>query len=1292
LTQYRIFSKIRQSVTADKLGWLGSGTLWVYRILTWGLLAAAIAVAAVVISLRYWILPNVENYREDIARIVSERARQKVTIEKIRANWDGLRPQLLLENLVVHDAAGRASFRLARIDLTLSWLSAAMMELRFYALDIYRPTLHVRRDAGGAVSIAGIEISGDGGDSGFSDWLLRQRDIEVHDATLVWTDERRQAPPLELKSVFLRVQSRGGRHRFGLRAVPPAALAAPVDVRGDVSGASVRSLADWNGRLYLQLDYADLAAWRAWIDYPIDLPRGAGAVRAWLSFQESRLSEAIADVRLAGVRTRLAADLPELDLSELNGRIGWKQSASSVEITTSRLGLVTTGGLALPPADFLLRHAAGEGKRLARGEMQVNALELAPLAALAEHLPIGEDARKRLTEYAPRGAIFEVVARWTGDWREPQSHSVRGRFENLALNRSGRIPGFTGVSGTVESGERGGTLALNSHKTTVEMPLVFRDPLDFDSLTAQLSWTRGADGTDLKMNGISFSNAHLAGTVFGNYRGAASSRGVIDLTGRLTRADARYVSRYIPLVVGKGARDWLDNAFIAGQSSEVTLRLKGDLDGFPFPDGRDGLFQVTAKVTGGVLNYANGWPQIENIAGDLVFRGKRMDVHARQGTILGARLGKVHVELPDLVVPEGKMLNVNGEAEGPTSEFFSFIDKSPVLGMIDRFVEGWQVQGAGKLSLKLAIPLTDLAKTRVTGAYQFAGNNVSVSPELPAVEQATGRVEFTETGVRVPNVSGMLLGGPVTISAAPARDSTVRVSLQGRVNVDGVRKAGGPSWIQHLRGTTDWKAVINARKRNADVVVESSLQGLAVDLPAPVVKAAAETMPLRIERRLLAAGQDRLSLAIGEVVSLNVLRRTEGERSTITRGTVRFGGPAAEPERAGVWVSGSVKTFDADRWLALLAQGGGDTRVEWGGVDVKFDALDVARRRFSDFAANVAVQGGQWRGSVSAKELDGTVTWLPQGRGKLVARMKTLAIPAAAPGAAPDDGDKSAQKDSELPALDIIAEQFSNKGRQLGRLELAAVPEGREWRIEKLRIANPESTFALDGTWQPAALPPRTQVNIKLEASDVGKLLTRLGFPEGVRRGTTKIEGALAWNGTPYDMDYASLSGNFVLDAAKGQFVKLEPGIGKLLGILSLQSLPRRISLDFRDVLSEGYSFDEISAAIKVNRGIASTDNLRIVSPAARVAMSGEVDLARETQKLKVRVSPHLSDTVSIAGALVGGPIAGVAAFIAQKMLKDPLDQAASFEYSVTGTWADPAVTRLDRAPVASPEGTPGAQ
>jgi uncharacterized protein (TIGR02099 family) len=1264
---------------------VGISSLWAYRVLTWTVLAAGLVFAGIVLTLRYWVLPNIENYRDDIARVVSERARQKITIGRIHANWDGVRPQLVLEQITVHDAAGRPALELARVDNTLSWMTLPALELRFHALDIYRPTLNVRRDERGMMSVGGVELSGAENRGGLADWLLRQRDIEIHDATIIWNDGQRAAPQLELKNVYFHLFNRGGRHRFGLRATAPAELASPLDLRGDIRGRTVKALDDWDGKLFLQLDYVDIAAWRTWLPFPIEFPHGAGALRAWLTFSDGHLVDAVADVRLANVRARLAKDLPELDLAELAGRIGWKQSDAGFEVNTSRLGFTTSGGLTLHPADFLLRHARGSGRKPAQGEMRANALELAPLVTLADHLPLGDEVRKRLAEYSPRGSLYNMALRWTGEWHQPEQYSVRGRFHNLAVNRSGKVPGFTGFSGTVDASERGGTLSLSALAASVEMPLVFRDNHEFEALVAQLAWTRSGGETELRLNNISFANAHLAGEVIGVYRTAGDTRGSIDLTGKLAHADARFLSRYIPLLVGKTARDWLDSAFIAGRSNNVTLRVKGALDDFPFSDSTKGVFQVTARVTGGVLNYARGWPRIENIAGDLVFRGQRMDVRAQEGSIFGVRLARVHVEIPDLN-HGNEVVNVSGEAAGPTGDFLAFIDKSPVSGAIDRSTDGWRAQGSGKLALKISIPLREAAKSKFAGSYQFTGNTLAIAPGLPPVEQASGRVDFTESTLRAQNLSGVFLGGPITINAATTRESAVRIDMRGRINVDGARRAAdSPSWVQQLRGATDWRALITARKRNADVVVESDLLGLAVDLPAPLVKAASAAMPFRFERHLLGGNQDRLGLSVGEIVSMILLRRTDGGRVAVTHGDIRFGAAAAEPDRNGVWVRGAVKALDVDRWLAMFRQSGGETRIEWGGVDVKLGAMDLFGRRFSELAINGSAQSGQWKGTLSGRELEGNVTWQPQGRGRIVARMKTLAIPVPTATVtvpaqrAPVAETARTEPEEQPPAIDLIAEQFINKEKLLGRLELAATPEAHDWRIDRLRITNPEGTFMLDGTWQFGQARPQTRVNLNLEVSDIGKFLARLGYPEGVRGGTAKLDGSLTWAGAPYDLDYPTLSGNLNLEAAKGQFAKLDPGIAKLLGILSLQALPRRVSLDFRDVFSEGFAFDEIAGVAAIERGVATTNGFRMRGPAARVTMSGEVDLARETQKLRVRIAPEVSDTVSIASTILGGPLVGAAAFLAQKALRDPLGQIITFDYDVTGTWSDPSVKRVPR-------------
>ncbi len=179
------------------------------------------------------------------------------------------------------------------------------------------------------------------------------------------------------------------------------------------------------------------------------------------------------------------------------------------------------------------------------------------------------------------------------------------------------------------------------------------------------------------------------------------------------------------------------------------------------------------------------------------------------------------------------------------------------------------------------------------------------------------------------------------------------------------------------------------------------------------------------------------------------------------------------------------------------------------------------------------------------------------------------------------------------------------------------------------------------------------------------------------RRIKAQLEGKIGWNGTPVDLDYVSLSGDMKLEASKGQFVKLDPGAaGKLLGLISLQGLPRRITLDFKDVFSEGFAFDSIAGRIDVKAGLMHTDRLQIDGPSARILMRGDVDLQNETQKLVVNIQPELGGTAALGVAIIN-PIAGAATLLAHKVLQNPLNQIFSFDYSITGKWDDPKVDKI---------------
>jgi uncharacterized protein YhdP len=171
----------------------------------------------------------------------------------------------------------------------------------------------------------------------------------------------------------------------------------------------------------------------------------------------------------------------------------------------------------------------------------------------------------------------------------------------------------------------------------------------------------------------------------------------------------------------------------------------------------------------------------------------------------------------------------------------------------------------------------------------------------------------------------------------------------------------------------------------------------------------------------------------------------------------------------------------------------------------------------------------------------------------------------------------------------------------------------------------------------------------------------------------------VAWLGSPMGLDYPSMQGYFHVDVQGGQFLKADPGLAKLLGVLSLQSLPRRLALDFRDVFSQGFTFDFVRGDITIQNGVAATNNLQMKGVNAAVLMEGKADIARETQDLRVVVVPEINaGTASLVAAAIN-PAIGLGTFLAQVFLREPLARAATQQFQIDGTWADPRVTKLAR-------------
>ncbi|MEO8143000.1 MAG: YhdP family protein [Betaproteobacteria bacterium] len=1274
------------------------------EVLAW---AGFFAFAVIFLALRYWVLPNVEQYRGDIVAAISNSIGLPVKIGTLATDWQGLRPRLSISDVRVYDRDGREALVLPSVENVVAWRSLLAWDLRLHSFLIDGPKLAVRRDAKGEIFVAGIRISGDKSDGRLSDWILSQGRIIIRGAEIEWLDESRKAPALKLSALNLRLENDGDEHLVGISARPPRELGPGMEVRASLEGGSVKRPSQWNGRVYAEFGYIDLAGWRAWVDYPLDVRRGEGALRLWATLSGGRITQGTADVALSNVSARLAQDLPVLDVSTVAGRVYARETPRGYDFGVRNLALASPGAPAMSATSFRATWepasvGAAKGAALQqRGSVSANLIELAPLAHVAEFMPFPADLRKLLAELAPQGNLLDVKFEWTGELPDQAVFTTKTRFAGLTLNAWRSIPGFAGLSGSVEATEKKGTVVLASRKSELELPKVFPAPrIALDSLNGELGWERTENGVAVRLANLSYANDDLAGTAYGSYTWNGEGPGVVDLTAQLSRADGKSTAKYLPLstLMGARTRDWVAAAVLAGQASDARLRLQGDLRDFPFTDPAKGQFRVTAKVSAVDLDYVSGWPRIDDIEGDLLFERDRIDIVGRSASIMGVRLSNVRVSLPSMLDPDPK-LHIDGGAEGATGVFLDYIRQSPVKRMVGGFTDGMTSLGRGKLRLRLELALHEMARSKVAGDYQFAANTVTVDARVPPIERASGRVKFTESSIAIEDVRGQLFGDQLRISGGSTPDAGVVVNGEGRATVEGLRPLFDHPWRRRMAGGARYTATVSVKDGRTQLSIESPLEGVSSSLPAPLAKSAGENLPLRVDV-FPGEGRDRIALALGppsgRIVSAEFLRAPQSPPPPgvqgpaplqVQRSLVTFYPVAGEtpriPERRGMTLRGMLPALDLDRWLPLFAEGGGGG--EGVSYELKVGVLDALGKRMRSVSMQGATDAAGWSANMATAEFAGDLVYRTEDSGRLVARMARFSVPEDAPVAR--TGNEPAIAGSplkDLPAVDIVAESFTHRGRKLGRVEVQARHEGRDWRIDKLAMTNPDSSLSGTGLWKPGE-GSRTSLDFKLEVSDVGVFLERFGFAEALKGGRGKLEGPISWRGDPLTLDYATLSGKLQMQAEDGQFLQIEPGIGKLVSLMSLQMLPRRIALDFRDVFSKGFQFDRIASSMAIERGVMAVNEFHMRGPAADVNMTGQIDLSFETQSLNVKVIPQLGDTASTVMGLVN-PVVGVATLIAGRIFKNPLGKLFAYDYLITGTWTDPKIEKLQ--PIAPPPTT----
>ena len=837
----------------------------------------------------------------------------------------------------------------------------------------------------------------------------------------------------------------------------------------------------------------------------------------------------------------------------------------------------------------------------------------------------------------------------------------------------------------------------------------------------QLKWKSGAGAS------ASAVPASAAASQFGRGR---RFPGEIDLKGVLAHARAARLARYLPQAGLDNTRRYIAAAFSSGEMDNVLFNVRGDLAGFPYQRLHDGEFRIDGRVRGVDLDYVPGalaadgtrgpsqWPVFTQVSGQVVLDRGALEIHDAAGRMGELQLHDVDGGIKSLY--ERPALALHGQVTGPMTDFLRYVAQSPVGGWLHNGLGATTATGNADLDLALDIPLQHGDQTTVNGALTLAGNDVRLVAGAPVLADAHARVAFTEKGVTVSGGHARALGGDTTFDGGSQADGALRFTALGTVSADGLRKVADEAVLArlaaHVSGQASYKLAIGIAKGQTEFALTSPLAGLGLALPAPLNKPAEATWPLSVSTAVsLDEGHPRDTLRVqlaqpqGSVLQAEVLRDRSGDVPRPLRAAYAVGAPLPPLQPGGVLLLRGP-SFNGDAWLAFwrgLSSGpaaaasgppgaapaaGDELGISYApsAAALKTPDLLIGGRHLTNvdvMLAQVMAAGDDvWRSNIVSDQTKGVVEYRPETptRGaQLFARLDRLSLDsrdvdgdgATAPATPPQEPAPT----NSVPALDIVVDSFELNAKKLGKLEVAATLQSgaRDWRLTKLALTTPEAKMTGSGRWSGA--PARHMaLDFDLELADSGLFLGRLGMGQVLKKGKGKLAGSVTWTGSPLALDYPSLAGKLRVEIDEGQFLKVNAGAGRLLGVLSLQSIPRRFMLDFRDLFSEGFAFDNVTGDVLIDRGVAATRDLRMRSATATVLMTGRADLRAETQDLDVIIVPEINAGAASLAYTAINPVIGIGTFLAQLFLRSPLTEAGTREVHVTGTWSDPKVDEVE--------------
>jgi uncharacterized protein (TIGR02099 family) len=1251
------------------------------KTLLWTAFSIVVIFAAVVMGVGKLLIPFSDRYQPRLEAWLTEEFGQPVVLESFVGEWTAFGPRLSLKGMQLLPAAEAGALqRQADVVIESAALDIKPFNLLLPGLPLYNfrvigADFELLRTADGQFRLSGFGVSRRGEQQQGSALreLARVGEVVLQDSSLAYRDE--------LYGIRLNLTDINGRLHLEDDELASEIRANLFDTRGELIIGEVE------GTVLLSLDKDQKVRGAEWQATARELMLAAFQGRlpanpflpstGWFNAELWGSWTAAEGHQLKGVTdltdARLVNDYQDLWLDRVNTRLQWH--------------FRNRKNWTLHLADFL--YDDGEQSWTApRVSMARNITDGLGLWISADRLPLGVPmrlARNVMSIYgtpwpdylpgAAGGEVSELDLVLDANWRVAL---VRGEVQRGSVSDWERWPDLEGLTGHVALERETGHMKLSGDEVFVRWPRIFRDPitLSIPACSIDLDW---GQRWQARVRDCELRNADLAASGTALLSGN-EGRPAIDLNVQVTRGQVDRLDPYWPeSVLSDPVKTWLRNGLVGGEIDFGRVSIHGDMDDWPFENGR-GRFEAVAQVSGGQIDYVDDWPQARDVEVVARFVGASMDIRGRVGSIGGVAAREVRATIPSFRSP---VLDIDYAADSTIPDLLGFLQRTPLQARVgtdlSRFTFAGPAGTRGSIKIPLSSPGDDLS---LRGEASLAGGQFS-DPELGiSIDRIGGLLTYSEQGFAASALEAEFHGQParLELAAQANSDELFRASLEGAFGVADVIPdflLDELGTLLQSRGQCPWRLAVTvspaagAGENQVLLSVASNLEGASLDLPAPLDKAPAERWPLSLTYPL--SGIDRvLQLEIGDRMALR-FDLPEGA-SAPRAGVLRLGGGRGDMPPAGfIRIQGESPAVDLDGWLDIALEqvahgsGMGGLTLEWGRFST--GELTFLDRLFQDVNVNFSVAETEVQAEFSSEDLAGSLRYMTASGGShsLSAEFDRLVL-----GEPISTGVEMDTNPAELPALHLYAQSLRYAGIEWGETRIEAYPIANGFHFEKIDAMSERLELQARGDWLLDDQGHRSDFDIRFASESLGDFLHSMDISSPMQGGQTLVYFNAWWPGPPGAFALSQLNGELEFSVVGGNITGASAGSGRLLGLLSVQALPKRLALDFRDVFDSGFQFDEATGTFRMENGMATTDNVVLKSSAASISVSGRTNLvAREYDQL-LTIRPGVGNTLPVIGALAAGPGGAAAGLALQGLLQDQLAEATQVRYSITGTWENP--------------------